>query len=98
VGLDNVGLGGDDGVKKWSEERWADAVFALGFKLQAQAFRRGWARCVVVETDSRETIIDSVEQSSSSNLAPSPERSPLLRRSSTTTPYVSLLRMLQETY
>ena len=86
MGLDNFGLGGDDGVKKWSEERWADAVFALAVKLQA--FRRGWARCVVVETDFRETIIDSVEQSSSSNLAPSPERSPLLRKSSTTSAYV----------
>jgi len=42
VGLDNVGLGGDDGVKKWSEELWADAVFALGVKIQA--LRRGWAR------------------------------------------------------
>ena len=27
MGLDNVGLGGDNGVKKRSEERWADAVF-----------------------------------------------------------------------
>jgi len=84
MALDDVELAIDDGVEKWSEERWADAVFALGVKLQA--FRRGWAR-YVVEIDSPETITDSVEQSSSSNLAPTLERSPSSRRSSTTTAY-----------
>jgi hypothetical protein len=44
-GVGYVRLGGDDGVKKWSEERWADAVFALRVKLQA--LRRDSARYVV---------------------------------------------------
>jgi len=48
-----------------------------------------------VETYSRETIIDSVEQSSSSNLAPSPESLSLFRRIIDDN-RICLLRMLPE--
>jgi hypothetical protein len=69
MGLSGVGMWGDIGVKKWSEER-CSLCLTVGVKLEA--LRRGWVGYVVVEIGFGETITASVHQSSS-NLAPSPE-------------------------
>ena len=71
--MDNVGLGGDDGEKSGQFPRASSRLGAVG---------RCGNRFLRKNTD-------FVEKSSSSNLAPSLERSPLSRRASTTTAYVS---------